>query len=374
MGHFISKEGVSTDPSKVKAVAEWPQPRNLKTLRGFLGLAGYYRRFMKDFGPIARSLTALTKKDSFVWNDEAQAAFEELKKTLCEAPVLALPRFDKPFLIETDACGTGIGAVLMQEGHPLSYISRHLKGKQLNLSIYEKELLDVVFAVQKWRHYLLPQHFVIKTDQRSLKYLLVNTPIQQQWLPKLLEFDYEIQYKQGKENLAADALSRVEGSEILHMEMSVMDCDLMKQIQEAYEEDPVSKQLIEELKINSKAKKHFTWSNNVLRRKSKIAIPANVALKNKLLQWLHGSGQGGHSGRDVTLQRVKGLFYLKGMAKDIQAYLRSCSVCQQCKYDYAASPGLLQPLPIPEGIWMDISIDFIDRLPLSLLGSQSFSL
>lgn len=181
------------------------------------GLAGYYRRFVKGFGGIARPLTALTKKDSFVWSAEAQVAFEELKKALCEAPVLALPAFDKQFIVVTDACGSGICAVLIQEGHPLAYISRHLKDKQLHLSIYEKELLAVAFAVQKWRHYLLNAHFIIRTDQRSFKYLLeqrLNTSIQQQWLPKLLEFDYEIQYRQGKDNLAADALSRVGGSEV----------------------------------------------------------------------------------------------------------------------------------------------------------------
>lgn len=143
--------------------------------------------------------------------------------------MLALPRFDKPFVVETDASGTSIGVVLMKEGHPIAYISRHLKEIQLHLSIYENELLTVVFAVQKWRHYLLTRHFVIKTDQKSLKFLLdqrLNTPIQQQWLPKLLEFDYEIQYRQGKDNVAADALSRVEGAEVLHMAMSVLDFDL----------------------------------------------------------------------------------------------------------------------------------------------------
>ncbi|XP_010424225.1 PREDICTED: uncharacterized protein LOC104709283 [Camelina sativa] len=141
LGHYIEGRGVSTDPSKIAAVADWPIPGSLKQLRGFLGLAGYYRRFIQNFGTIARPLTALTKKDAFVWSDEAQQAFNELKKALCEAPVLALPRFDKPFLVETDESSQGIGAVLMQEGHPLAYISRHLKGKQLLLSIYEKELM-----------------------------------------------------------------------------------------------------------------------------------------------------------------------------------------------------------------------------------------
>lgn len=196
LGHFISSEGISTDPAKIQAVQDWPRPATLKQLRGFLGLAGYYRRFVKSFGTIAGPLHALTKTESFLWSDEAETAFHALKAAMCHAPVLALPLFDKQFVVETDACGQGIGAVLMQEGRPLAYISRQLKGKQLHLSIYEKELLAVIFAVRKWRHYLLPSHFIIKTDQRSLKYLLeqrLNTPIQQQWLPKLLEFDYEIQ-------------------------------------------------------------------------------------------------------------------------------------------------------------------------------------
>ncbi|CAA7040955.1 unnamed protein product [Microthlaspi erraticum] len=188
----------------------------------------------------------------------------------------------------------------MQEGHPLAYISRHLKGKQLFLSIYEKELLAVVFAVQKWRHYLLTSHFVIKTDQRSLKYLLeqrLNTPIQQQWLPKLLEFDYEIQYKQGKENLVADALSRVEGAEILNMAMSVLECDFIQQIQAGYDSDIELQELIGELKLKPQARKHYSWSQNIVRRKSKIVVPHTPLLRGKILDWLHSSGSGGHSGR-----------------------------------------------------------------------------
>ena len=282
VGHFIQASGVSIDPRKVKAVEEWPQPKSVKMLRGFF-LSGYYRRFMKDFGIIARPLTALTKKDGYEWNGEAQVAFEELKKTLCNAHVLALPQFDKPFVVETYACGNGIGAVLMQEGHPLVYISRQLKGKQLHLSIYENELLAVVFAVQKWRHYLLTNHFVIRTDQRSIKYFLeqrLNTPVQQQWLPKLLEFDYEIQYKQGKDNVAADALSRVEGSEILHMAMTVLQCDLLQKIMSGYEQDQLLMEIIEQLQKDPKAKKHFSWSQGILRRKNKIVVPNDGELRN----------------------------------------------------------------------------------------------
>lgn len=129
-----------------------------------MGLAEYYIRFVKNYGVIAKPLSDLLKKEGFVWSTEATQAFEDLKQALIGAPVLALPDFSKNFVVETDACGYGIGAVLMQDSHPLAYISRHLKGKQLHLSIYEKQLLAVIFAVQKWRHYLLTSHFIIKTD------------------------------------------------------------------------------------------------------------------------------------------------------------------------------------------------------------------
>ena len=144
----------------------------------------------------------------------------------------------------------------------------------------------MVFAVQKWRHYLLNAHFVIKTDHRSLKYLLeqrLNTPIQQQWLPKLLEFDYEIQYKEGKENLVADALSRVTGSEVLHMALSVLECDLLQQIKNAYTSDPTLHNLIDDLERTPTSHPQFTWSRGLLRRKSKLVVPGNVTIRNAIL-------------------------------------------------------------------------------------------
>ena len=125
LGHTISAEGVSIDPSKVETVQNWPTPSNVKEVRGFLGLSGYYRKFIKHYGIISRPLTDLLKKGGpFLWTSVTDLAFNTLKQALVEAPVLALPQFDKPFVIETDACDTGIGAVLMQEGHPLAYVSK----------------------------------------------------------------------------------------------------------------------------------------------------------------------------------------------------------------------------------------------------------
>ena len=127
LGHLISAEGVSTDPEKVQAVVQWPSPKTAKDLRSFLGLAGYYRRFVRHFGSISRPLTELLRKGAlFVWIDLQEQAFVALKQALTSAPVLALPDFSQPFLVETDASGTGIGAVLMQNGHPLAYLSRAL--------------------------------------------------------------------------------------------------------------------------------------------------------------------------------------------------------------------------------------------------------
>lgn len=209
LGHLISKEGVKADPQKLVAMQEWPAPKNLKALRGFLGLTGYYRKFIKGYGAIASPLTCLLRKNVFSWNDKAQAAFEELKEAVVSPPVLRLPDFIKMFVVECDASGEALGAVLIQEGQPLAYFSQALKGMNLTLSTYEKELQALVMAVRKWRHYLLGQSFKVRTDQQALKYLLeqrVGTPSQQKWISKLLGYDFTIEYKSGKNNAVADAL------------------------------------------------------------------------------------------------------------------------------------------------------------------------
>ena len=140
---------MATDPSKIAAVKEWPVPTTVKQLREFLGLTGYYRRFVKHYGQISKPPIDLLRKNAFHWNESTQQAFEQLKTAMVTAPVLTLPNFSKAFVVETDASGLGIGAVLMQEGHPIAYFSKALSLRHQTLSTYEKELMAVVLVVEK---------------------------------------------------------------------------------------------------------------------------------------------------------------------------------------------------------------------------------
>lgn len=166
LGHVRARDGVATDTEKTKTMHLWPQPTSATELRGFLGLTGYYRKFIARYGIIAKPLTQLLTKKGFQWNDQAHATFEQLKQAMVSTHVLALPDFDRPFSIETDACDSGVGAVLVQDGHLVAYMSKALGVMNQKLSTYEKEFLAVMMAVDKWHAYLQRGPFTIVLQSR----------------------------------------------------------------------------------------------------------------------------------------------------------------------------------------------------------------
>lgn len=345
LGHIITDKGVANDPSKVEAMVNWPIPKTVKALRGFLGLTGYYRRFIKNYGIIAKPLTKLLQKDAFSWNNEAQSAFENLKTTMANAPVLNMLDFNVDFVIETDASRGGVGAVLMQNNHPIAFMSKALAQKHLRMSTYEKELMALVMAVTKWRSYLLGRHFIIKTDHHSLKYLMEQrlvTPVQQKWMTKLLGFDYDIQYKKGSDNTAADALSRVHCSALSLHVVSIVSIEFFNEILSSWLYDSFIQKLLSQR--NAPAK--YSFVDQQLRKKGGLLVGNNVSLRRKIIALIHDGAEGSHSGISITTQRVKALFYWRGMKRDIR-YIRRSDVCQRNKAEQVDSSGMLQPLPIP---------------------------
>ena len=212
LGHVISGDGIKVDPQKIEAILKWESPRNVTEVRSFLGLAGYYRRFVENFSRIAAPMTKLLQKGvPFIWTDQCQKSFEELKKRLTTAPVLTIPSGNDGFVIYSDASYQGLGCVLMQRGKVIAYASRQLKPHEMCYPTHDLELAAVVLALKIWRHYLYGATFQIFTDHKSLKYLLSQKELnmrQRRWVELLKDYDCTIEYHPGKANVVADALSR----------------------------------------------------------------------------------------------------------------------------------------------------------------------
>lgn len=353
------------DQSKVQALTDWPVPTSVTELRGFLGLTGYYRKFVRDYGLIARPLTNLLRKGNFTWGSEADIAFNKLKEAMTTTPTLALPDFSKPFLIETDASGDGIGAVLSQNGQPIAFMSRSLGVTKKAWSTYAREMLAIIVAIRTWRPYLLGRKFTIQTDQRSLRYMLeqrILTPEQQKWMYKLVGYDYSIVYKPGKTNSAADALSRVPDSPVLAA-ISVPQTSIWTDLRALTTSNPYL------LRIGAAAREKpglpYSWKDGLLCYHNRVVIPPGSPLIKQLLYEHHNTTLGGHSGVLRTFKRLSHHFYWPSMHKTVVTYISHCDTCQRAKSQTMSPAGLLQPLPVPEQLWEDISMDFVDGLPRS---------
>ncbi|GKC80683.1 putative mitochondrial protein [Tanacetum coccineum] len=354
LGHIILAQGVSPDPSKIEAMHKWAIPSTLRQLRGFRGLTGYHRRFIKDYANISQPLVALTKKDAFKWNPSAKLAYHKLKEAMVKALMLALPNFDQEFVVKTDAYGKGIGSVLCQNSHPIAYWSKTLFTKHQVLSTYAKEFLAVGTTLDKWKGYLLDRHFKIRTDHFSLKYLLnqkLTTPFQFKWLPKLIRYDYEIIYKKGSKNVVADALSRMDSSgEFLQISIFSISSSVWEKVNYSWKNNLDTQNLIKSLEHHSYKGNKYSWTGEILKRKGKVVVGNDPDLRKERVQHFHDEAIGGHSRAHLTMKKLGLLLYWKGLKKMVKQIIRDCDVCQRQKPDLSAYPGLIQPLPIPKRI------------------------
>lgn len=291
-------------------------------------------------------------------------AFKKLKECITTAPVLALPNFSKPFYVDTDASGVGIGVVLSQENHPIAFFSKKIPGKMQKCSAYAREMMAITEVVAKFRHYIFGHYFIIRTDQKSLHHLTdqtIQTPEQEEWLPKLMGFHFTIEYKPGKTNVVADALSRS-----FFMAVSSPVFSIVEEIKKAVQADEGLRQIIKDCTENPGSQPLYSVRNGILLRKQRMVVPmAAKELQRRLLLEFHSSPVGGHAGVARTLSRIQANFFWPAMKTDVQAFVEECTVRQQAKHSQMHPAGLLQPLPIPQQIWEDVSMDFITGLPTS---------
>lgn len=410
LGHIISTNGVAPDPQKTEKVKQWQTPQSVKEVQQFLGLASYYRRFIKNFASVAAPLHKLTEKHTiFRWTPCCQEAFDNLKSRLTSAPILALPDWSKPFVLDTDASDTGVGAVLSQvhEGNEfvVAYGSRTLTKSERNYCATKKELLAVVVFLEHFRPYLLGKPFTIRTDHGALIWLQSFKQPEGQiarWLQKLQEYNFSIIHRPGKQHSNADALSRIPcrqcgqlPSEINQQiiqavqtsDLSFSICSSME-LQVSQLEDPIIGPILKAKQADTRP--DTSPADNLLYRRLaqlwdqlcvrdgllyrvfvgqddqldhfQLVVPAK--LREDVLDSLHGGVAGGHLGHEKTFNRVKERFYWPGYWNDTRDW---CLACHQCSTRKSPTHPRRAPLgTIQAGYPMQImAVDLLGPLPES---------
>ncbi|WVZ96422.1 hypothetical protein U9M48_042060 [Paspalum notatum var. saurae] len=399
LGHVISNGGIAVDQSKVSEVQNWKIPEDVKGIRSFLGLAGYYRRFIEGFSKIAKPMTALLEKNiKFQWTSACQKAFEELKKRLTTAPVLTFPDMHKPFSVYCDASRLGLGCVLMQEGKVIAYASRQLRDHEKNYPTHDLELAAVVHALKVWRHYLFGQKCDIYTDHKSLKYIFTRTELnmrQRRWLELIKDYDAEIHYHPGKANVVADALSRKSQISLLWArelpeELAIefdrlslgflnntegtvsmeFEPTLEQEIRKGQLNDEKIKEIKELIKLD-KAPGFRVDADGTVWHGDRICVPNIKSIRDLILKEAHETAYSIHPGSEKMYQDLKQKFWWYGMKREVAEYVALCDVCQRVKAEHQKPAGLLQPLKIPEWKWEEIGMDFIVGLPRTQSGFDS---
>ncbi|GJU99726.1 putative reverse transcriptase domain-containing protein [Tanacetum coccineum] len=351
LGHVIDSQGIHVDPAKIESIKDWASPKTPTEIRQFLGLAGYYRRFIEGFSKVAKPMTKLTqKKVAFEWGDKQEAAFQTLKDKLCSAPILALPQGAENFIVYCDASHKGLGAILMQNEKVIAYASRQLKIHEKNYTTHDLELGAVVFALKIWRHYLYGTKCTVFTDHKSLQHILDQKELnmrQHRWLELLSDYDCEIRYHPGKANVVADALSRKERIKPLRVRALVMTIglNLPKQILEAQIEAQKPENIKNEdvggmIRKDIPKEKLEPRADGTLCLNGRSWLPCYGDLRTVIMNESHKSKYSVHPGSDKMYQDMKKLYWWPNMKADIATYIPHCK-------------------------WDNITMDFVTKLPKS---------
>lgn len=357
LGFIIDSEGCKTDPDKIQSIKSFPLPRTQTELRRFLGLANYYRKFIKDFASTAAPLYELTgKKSSWQWSREQQQAFEKLKEKLMKPPVLASPDISLPYKIYTDASGTGMGAVLSQEQNGndrvIAFASQHFTKREKKYSTIEKEAAAVLWACKKFHPYIVGARFQILSDHAPLKWLFAKQGASGRigrWQAHLLEFEglEGIEYLRGLDNGPADALSRI--PEILSI-----GTDDFKSKQENDPDFQLCRASLE---------KEDVWKHG-----GRIFIPKNM--RQQVIQEFHG--QGVHFGIRRTLDLIQQFFFWPSMRKEIQLFVNECDICKRAKWSEKVNSVPPKPIASTDYPFKRIYMDYAGPFRQSVRGNKYF--
>lgn len=384
LGHIVGGGTIRADPGRVSAIVDYPAPATTRQIRSFLGLAGWYQRYIANYSTIVSPITDLLRgKGRFSWTTEAQEAFDELKTMMTTAPVLRHPDFSRPFTIQCDASQVGIGSVLFQnddEGneHPIAFMSKKLNAAQRNYSVTELECLAAVTAIKRFRGYVEGMKFKVITDHASLKWLMSQRDLTgrlARWSLKLQGFEFEIEHRRGTANVVPDALSRAYIDEVADIPAPNFNVDLNDK---AFESDEYRAllQTIEEneerlldVKIDDgKAYKRVAGSADLCQEDScwRIWIPENM--RNSLLEQAHKPPLAAHGGTGKTLDRVKRFAYWPTLSHDVRYFVANCDTCKETKApNTTLRPPMGRPI-VAERPFQRLYTDLLGPYPRSKKG------
>ncbi|GJT97060.1 putative reverse transcriptase domain-containing protein [Tanacetum coccineum] len=376
LGHVIDSKGIHVDPTKIESVKDWASPKTPTEIRQFLGLVGYYRRFIEGFSKIARPMTKLTQKSlKFDWGEKAEAAFQLLKQKLCSAPILALLEGSENFVVYYNASHKGLGAVLMQREKVIDYASHQLRVHEKNYTTHDLELGAVVFALKMWSHYLYGTKYIVFNDHKSLQHILDQKELnmrQRWWLELLSDYDCEIRYHLGKANVVADALSRKERIKPLRVRALVMtiSLDLPKQILSAQSEARKEENFINE-DLHGMINKLEPRADGTLCLNNRSWILCFGDLRALIMHESYKSKYSIHIGSNKMYQDLKKLYWWPNMKAKIATYVSKCLTCAKVKIEYQKPSGLLVQPEIPQWKWENITMDFVTKLPKTATGQDT---